>query len=219
MKKNFFSLILGLFFITLGVSSLMSSLGYTFVEDFLRTFWPLFVIGLAVHRFAARDFKGGVILGVLGVIAQLNMLGMTNIEYWPIFFSLILIIIGVSSITKGISIPKKGKGDSVLSDTTVFGGLEKRITDQEFSFGSFITLFGATEVNLTGAAFKDGQATIDALVAFGGAEIKVPADCKVILDVTAIFGGSSDKRSTDDSQAKQTLRIKGYVLFGAVEVK
>jgi len=218
MKRNFFSLVIGLFFIALGVSSLLSAFGYPIIETFLKTFWPLFVIGLAVSRFAARDYKGGVILGTLGIIAQLNMLGLTDISYWPIFFSLLLIIIGFSSISKGISLPKKN-GSSTLADTTLFGGLEKRITDQEFSFGSFITLFGATEVDLTKSTFKDGQATIDALVAFGGAEIKVPDDCKVILDVTAIFGGSSDKRSVDESQAKQTLRVKGYVLFGAVEVK
>jgi hypothetical protein len=219
MKRNFFSLLFGLFLILVGTSALLSSLGYPIIEDLLKTFWPLFVIGLAVSRFIARDVKGGVILGALGVVAQLNMLGITNVSYWPIFFSLLLIMIGVSSITKGITLPKKGRSETPLADTTVFGGLEKTITDQEFASGSFITLFGATEVNLTRAKFKESEAVIDALVAFGGAEIKVPDSCRVILDVTAIFGGASDKRNVDESQFTQTLRIKGYALFGAIEVK
>ncbi|PJA14954.1 hypothetical protein CO112_02030 [Candidatus Dojkabacteria bacterium CG_4_9_14_3_um_filter_150_Dojkabacteria_WS6_41_13] len=218
MKKNFFSLLLGLFLITLGVSSLLNSFGYPIVQNLISTFWPLFVIGLAVSRFVAKDIKGGVILGGLGVVAQLNMLGVTDISYWPIFFSLVLIMIGISSIAKGITLPKKGQ-TTTLADTTFFGGLEKSITDKSFSSGSFITLFGATEVNLTKAAFKDGEAVIDALVAFGGAEIKVPSDCKVELDVTAIFGGASDKRVVDDANMTQTLRVNGYALFGAIEVK
>ncbi|PIY18079.1 hypothetical protein COZ14_01160, partial [Candidatus Dojkabacteria bacterium CG_4_10_14_3_um_filter_Dojkabacteria_WS6_41_9] len=96
MKKNFFSLLLGLFLITLGVSSLLNSFGYPIVQNLISTFWPLFVIGLAVSRFVAKDIKGGVILGGLGVVAQLNMLGVTDISYWPIFFSLVLIMIGIS---------------------------------------------------------------------------------------------------------------------------
>jgi predicted membrane protein len=219
MRRNFFSLLFGLFLILLGLSSLLSTLGYPIIQNLFKTFWPLFVIGLAVSRFMVRDVKGGIIMGVIGVVAQLNMLGLTNVDYVALLFPLIIIMIGISSVSKGLFTPRKNANSNALSDTTLFGGLEKNISDQEFSDGSFITLFGATEVNLTKAKFKDGVAVIDALVAFGGAEIKVPEDCKVELEVTAIFGGSSDKRVLGDDSTNQTLKVKGYVLFGAIEVK
>lgn len=219
MRRNFFSLLLGLFLVVLGLSILLESLGYPIIQDLFKTFWPLFVIGLAVSRFMVRDVKGGIIMGTIGIIAQLNTLGLTDIRYWDLIIPLILIVIGFSAISKGLFSPPKGSGSTVLSDTTLFGGLEKRITDQQFSIGSFITLFGATEVDLRSAAFKDGEAVVDALVAFGGAEIKVPANCKVEMDVTAIFGGSSDKRVVSDKPTTQTLKVKGYVLFGGIEIK
>lgn len=217
MRKNFFSLVFGLLLITIGLSSLLSTLGYPIIQNLFSTFWPLFVIGLAVSRFMARDYKGGTIMGVIGIVAQLNMLGFTNIDYFALLFPMILIVIGLSAISKGLFV--SGKNANTLSDTTLFGGLEKNITDQNFSSGSFITLFGATEVDLTKAKFKDGEAVIDALIAFGGAEIKAPADCRVELEVTAIFGGSSDKRVLGNDIPSQTLRVKGYALFGAIEVK
>ena len=218
MKKGFFSLLLGLFLILLGASALLRSFGFPIIDSILHTFWPLFIIGFAVSRFMVRDIKGGIIMGVVGIVAQLNMLGYTDIDYWALLFPLILIMIGSSIIMKGLSLPRKNS--NVLADTTIFGGLEKVITDQEFASGSFVALFGATMVDFKNAKFLNNEAVLDVLIAFGGAEIKVNDDVKVEMELTAIFGGSSDKRTINaDKSTSQTLKVKGYVLFGAIEVK
>ena len=57
---------------------------------------------------------------------------------------------------------------------------------------------------------------------FGGGTFYVPADWSVNTDVTAVFGGFSDKRRTSLETAtdpEKVLYIKGFVLFGGGEIK
>ena len=57
---------------------------------------------------------------------------------------------------------------------------------------------------------------------FGGGTFYVPSDWSVKADVTAVFGGFSDKRRTNienTTDPEKVLHIKGMVLFGGGEIK
>ncbi len=218
-KRNFFSIIIGLALILVGIGALLDTANVVDIGWIFGTFWPLLVISLAVSRFLVKDIKGGVIMGLIGVVAQLNALKITSIDLWQLVWPLILVLIGFSIISKSLRFQKKGDSSATFAETTIFSGLEKTIRDQAFKSGSFMTFFGGTELDLTQAKFENGEAVIDSLVAFGAAELKVAPEVNVVMEVTALFGGSSDTRKIEQTKNDQTLIVRGYVLFGAIEVK
>lgn len=220
MNKNYLSILFALFLIVVGTSAVLKSFGITQIDYYLATFWPLFIIGLAASRFAVKDIKGGVIMGVIGVIAQLNTLNITHVNFFTLLFPILLIFIGVSTLAKSFTFPKKNVDGTTLSETTIFSGLEKVITDQSFESGSLVTFFGGIDLDFRNAKMSEKGAVIDVLIGFGGGEIKVSSDVRVEMEVTALFGGTEDKRVVvEGNKPTQTLKIKGYVLFGALEVK
>jgi predicted membrane protein len=220
MNRNFISVLFGLFLVVVGTSALLKSFGITQFDYYLRTFWPLFIIGLAASRLAVKDVKGGIIMGFIGVIAQLNTLNITNVNFFSLIFPILLIFIGISTLAKAFTFKKNTGDGTVLSETTIFSGLEKVITDQAFESGSLMTFFGAIDLDFRKAKMAEQGAVIDVLIGFGGGEIKVSSDVRVEMEVTALFGGSEDKHTIlEGVKPTQTLRIKGYVLFGALEVK
>ena len=85
--------------------------------------------------------------------------------------------------------------------------------------GRITSIFGGSEVDLTKAKALPG-ATIDVLTLFGGSEIRVPADWKIKIEVTAILGGFEDKRTdlSHDDDAPVVV-IKGLTMFGGGEIK
>jgi predicted membrane protein len=219
MNKNLFSLIFGVALIIIGANAALQEFGFTQLNYVLRTFWPLLLIALAASRFAVQDVKGGVIMGTVGLISQLNALGITNVNLFALLFPALLIFIGVSTLLKSFK-SQKGVSDAEVTGTTIFSAMERQITSQEFSLANLVTFFGGFDLDLRKAKMKPEGATIDILVGFGGGELKVSPDVKVEMDVTALFGGSEDKRDIADGVTQtQTLRVKGYVLFGALEVK
>jgi len=88
--------------------------------------------------------------------------------------------------------------------------------------GKITCIFGSAEINLTNAKLSSGYNVINLFCLFGGATFIVPSDWEVKTDVTAIFGGFTDKRiifGNPDSNNNKTLLIKGLVLFGGGELK
>jgi len=57
---------------------------------------------------------------------------------------------------------------------------------------------------------------------FGGTTIVVPNDWNIVMNVTSIFGGFSNKSVKDPNanvDLSRTLIIKGLVVFGGGELK
>mgnify|MGYP003462789976 FL=1 len=75
-------------------------------------------------------------------------------------------------------------------------------------------------MNLTQADFE-GQVVIDVTAIFGGTKIIVPQGWHVKSEVTAIFGGLEDKRGIMPIAEGQNklLIIKGIALFGGVDIR
>ena len=84
-------------------------------------------------------------------------------------------------------------------------------------------VFGGSKINLSNASVVAGQIpVIDVFAMFGGTEIIVPEDWTVKLEISAIFGGFSDKRKSVINVVNnpdKTLVVKGMVLFGGGEIK
>ena len=110
----------------------------------------------------------------------------------------------------------------MIDDISIFGGGSKIISSDNFRGGNVTAIFGGSEINLTGCKLAEGDQIIDVLLIFGGTTIVVPKDWNVIVNVTSILGGFSDKSIRDPNiipDQSRTLHVKGLAMFGGGEVK
>ena len=102
-----------------------------------------------------------------------------------------------------------------------------------------LALFGGAKLDFRDANLYSGETIVNCFAMFGGIEIIVPADIEVDANGTGLFGGFEHKalkqrrrglfgrRSSrdeehepfDDDEEPPILKIRGFALFGGVEIK
>lgn len=208
---------LGLLLVVIGTIFLLDNLGYTLeIPDYLFS-WPAIFVAIGIVN--ALSGKGRVALTFFGlaIIFYLHYFDVIDLsEMWP----LILILVGLTVIFKKIPTKKEvlGSTEDQFDETAIFGGIEKKFISQNLNGGTITSIFGGCEVDLRGSQAQEG-AVIEIFCMFGGVELFLPRDWKVVIDTTAIFGGFSDDRRSMDQDFTATVYIKGLVLFGGGEIK
>jgi predicted membrane protein len=222
-------LFVGLILILIGTAFLLDHLGVLPVGQVYR-FWPLILVLFGISNFFSYANRGfGIFLVVAGAVLQLKTLGLIHItfaELWP------LAIIGVGFLVlwgalraPRVRVEIPGDITDALSATAIFGGVERRITAQDFKGGNATAIFGGIELDLRDAQIEGNEAVIVIDCIFGGVEIRVPDSWEVRSSGLPVFGGYSDKtrRSAASSSPQNTpakiLTLAGTVIFGGVEVK
>ena len=111
-----------------------------------------------------------------------------------------------------------------LREATLFGSLTRRVQTQQFEGGSVSAVFGSIALDLTDAAIPPPDHTailkVDAL--FGGIEITVPRNWRVVMKSSAMMGGCDDRTippRPDPGVETPTLVIKGAAIFGGIEIR
>ncbi|GMU94812.1 LiaF transmembrane domain-containing protein [Ignavibacterium album] len=218
---------LGGAFIVLGFLFLLNSLD---ILDFsisrIIFSWPFFflVIGVFITLNTNKKLLGGILSG-LGAIFIIPHI-FPDVHYnGTIVFAIIFIALGLYIIlnkkeTEKIKFDQERK--DYLEDVSIFGGGSKFITSDNFKGGNITAVFGGSEINLKGCKLAEGTNVIDVLCVFGGTTLIVPQDWNIILNVTPIFGGFSNKLIKDPTATpdlNKTLIIKGLVVFGGGEIK
>ncbi|WP_231751333.1 cell wall-active antibiotics response protein [Halogeometricum sp. CBA1124] len=80
-------------------------------------------------------------------------------------------------------------------------------------------MFGGAELDLRDAELTDRPARVNVLALFGGAEVVVPRDWNVKMDVLPILAGASDDRPRRESEHDEIdLVVTGFTAFGGVSV-
>ncbi len=114
-----------------------------------------------------------------------------------------------------------GDAEDYLDSVSVFGGIEKNIVTKDFKGGEVTTFFGGSSINMSQADIKD-KAVLELTQVFGGAQLIIPANWKLISEVVSVFGGIEDKRvfqKDQSSEGGKTLILKGTSVFGGIEIK
>jgi len=222
---------LGLIIIFVGALFLLHSLDYIdFHASRIFFSWPfiMLVIGLLIMINSYKKLFGAILFTVGAIFLVPRIF--PGIEFnHGIIFPVLIILLGIYIITKHrIASCKPGsinesfiKKDTI-DDIAVFGGGTKVFSSENFKGGNITSIFGGSEIDLTGCKLAEGENIIDALFIFGGSEILVPNDWNVISNMTPIFGGFSNKIRRDPNMAidtSRTLVIKGLAIFGGGEVK
>jgi predicted membrane protein len=193
--------------------------------------FPFFmlVIGLFVLVNTEKKFLGGVLSGI-GALFLIPRI-FPQVDYdGGIIIPLFLIILGAYILLK------KRKSDPAsffnsdssrvnkdkIDDVSIFGGGTKIISSNNFQGGSITAIFGGSEINLMNCQLAEGDNVLDVLCVFGGTTIIIPKEWNVVINVTSILGGFSNKAIRNPSvviDQSRTLHIKGLAMFGGGEVK
>ena len=110
----------------------------------------------------------------------------------------------------------------IINESIVFNHIDRRIYTPNFKGGKVTAVFGGADIDLRNAKLAEGRQVLNIEVVFGGINIYVPRDWKVVISVTSIFGAFDDQRrpasdaTQDDSKV---LEIKGSVVFGGGDLK
>jgi hypothetical protein len=84
-----------------------------------------------------------------------------------------------------------------------------------------VAIMGGVELDFRNAVFSGGIVEINCFAFWGGVEIVVPPDVHVDTHGFALLGGfdQTAELDTDPAPDAPTIRINGFALMGAVEVK
>lgn len=112
-----------------------------------------------------------------------------------------------------------GDTDKIVC-SAVFSGRDIRVDNSYFNGADLSALFGGIDMNLKNALIRK-NVTIEVKAVFGGIDIIMPADVRVVVDVTPILGGVENGTRTPlgADENTPTVFIKGTCLFGGLEVK
>lgn len=110
-------------------------------------------------------------------------------------------------------------GDKIVC-SAVFAGRDIRVDNSYFYGANLSALFGGIDLNLKNALIKK-NVTIEVKAVFGGIDLVMPPNVRVVVDVTPILGGVENGTRTPlgADENTPTVYIKGTCLFGGVEVK
>jgi predicted membrane protein len=193
--------------------------------------WPfvMLIIGLFVIVNTDKKFLGGILSGI-GALFLIPRI-FPQIDYdGGVIIPLILIILGTYIILKRrkqdsnpeFSTDSSSVNKDKIDDVSIFGGGTKIISSKNFQGGNITAIFGGSEINLINCELAEGDNVLDVLCVFGGTTIILPKEWNVVINVTSILGGFSNKAIRNPNMVvdqTKTLHIKGLAMFGGGEVK
>lgn len=218
---------LGAILIILGGLFLLNSLDI-FDFRFTRIFisWPFFffVIGLYILVQTEKKVFGAILTGLGGLFLIPRIIPGVYIS-WSVVFPILLIAVGLYIILhrrKNTEFLRGEIKEDTVDDISIFGGGDKIVTSKNFKGGNITAIFGGSEINMTQCQLAEGVNSIDVFALFGGTTIIVPKHWNVVVSVSSVLGGFSNKGIKDPTieiDTSRSLVIKGLVIFGGGEVK
>jgi len=223
MIKVFF----GIFLILIGLGFFFDQTPFRFIGLNSATIWALFWVMIGVVLIQKKHLFLGILLTIIGVLNFVGIFFHINAGAW--IFPVIIIALGIRILIKddirkkrhesfGTECKEDSKAD-YLDESAVFSNIERRVLSQNFKGGKLECIFSGMKIDLTDAKIAKEGATIDVDAVFGGGEIKVSKDMRVVSSGTGVFGGWNNNFVSDTSSDKPVLKIKGEAVFGGVEIK
>lgn len=237
---------LGIILVALGGLFLLDNFGFPWFYEFdishmIFSWHTIFlIVGIVLVVNHRDNFLGYIFVGIgtFGMLRHLPFFSEYDFgDLWPIillFAGLWLILrrngkhsISHSQFTSEDKTHRESHTEyssqhfDSLDEVSVFNSIHRVIISDNFRGGNVTTIFGGTKLDLTQAKLAPGENVLELTTIFGSANIRVPQNWKVILNVTSIFGGFDDKRFAhykNEETCEGVLIIKGVTLFGGGEL-
>ncbi|HMD42832.1 MAG TPA: DUF5668 domain-containing protein [Candidatus Acidoferrum sp.] len=226
-------LVPGVILVVIGTIFLLDHMGLVSADSVWR-FWPLAIVAVGILKLSQPGEKAlGVGFIVVGALVQLHQLGFLRFS-WGTIWPLILILAGISLIWSRFearrapgmqgTLSSGTTGRDTVNEYALFGGVERRVTVNNFHGGNVTAIFGGVELDFRGADIEGEEAVIYVEAVFGGIEIVVPERWNVAFQVQSLFAGYSDETRQPLPDAvgappRKTLLLHGRATFGGITVK
>ncbi len=212
--------------------------------------WQSLLIILGVYTMTRRHYMGGIILVLIGAYFMLGGISWLPASSQALVWPVALIVIGVFFLIKTRKRARwrdaymrhhrqwmNGSGgqahrttdetqqqceseDGFLRSNNTFGAVRHVVLDELFKGAYLRTSFGGTTIDLRHTHLAPGETYIDLDCNWGGIELYIPSDWKVVVKCNAFVGGCDDKRWQGANVNNEcVLVIRGNISFGGVEIK
>lgn len=215
-------LIVGLFVVGAGVVFALDELGLAAAEDFLQ-WWPLVLVAIGLMKLADRQshrlLAGGLVVAGLWFLAiNLGYLAADYTDLWP------LLLVGVGgaliySAFRHADPKREGANDgSVIHEVAVLAAKTVAHSSPRFRGGNLTAALGGIDVDLRKARIEGEEAVLDCVAFWGGGEISVPREWRVVNQIVPILGGVEDSTEPPADENAPRLRLTGFAVMGGLEV-
>ena len=224
--KNTKKIIGGLLLIALAVLLALNSLGVIEFELFFDGWWTLFIIvpslAALIENKNKTDSIISLLIGIIFLLCARDILSWDMV--WKLALPVILASIGIKIIISAFRKKKshrivkeiKVDGKNLQKGIAVFSGTELNFDNTVFDGADLVACFGGVECDLRHAII-DKDCIIHACCVFGGIDIKVPDNVKVVNNASSIFGGIDVIKS--NNSATHTIYIDGICVFGGIDIQ
>jgi hypothetical protein len=218
-------LLFGLVLVTLGLMWTLENLGIPGIDEVLR-WWPALLLAYGLMRVTGLDgtrrVGSGVVITVIGAYLLARELGFVHISIfrlWPVW----MILVGGTLVWRSLRGPgfdPDGADRSAYPRPFAFmGGNTRKVESQEFVGLEATAVLGGVEADLTGARPRGREVVAEVFAWWGGVELIVPDDWRVVSEVMPIMGGVEDSTHFEGGEVAATLVVRGMVIMGGVEIK
>ena len=224
--KQFRKILWGCIFLAAAIVIALNSFNIIDFDIFFDGWWTLFIIvpslaGLIENK-NKSDSLWGLLIGFLLLLCAQDILDWDLL--WKLALPIIIAVIGIKMIVSAFRKNKsarviskiKVEGRDVQSGVAVFCGTELDFDNTVFDGADLVAVFGGVDCDIRHAII-DRDVVINATCVFGGIDIKVSDNVKVVNNTTCVFGGVDVRNSNPN--APYTLYIEGTCMFGGVDVK
>ncbi len=201
--------------VVLGLVLLLNQFGIGYG---LINLWPLALVFWGIYLVIRNPFNiiPGLFILTVGVFLQLDSLDVLPFSIWNLW-PLFIIFAGVSVLI--------GKRDRHMGSSTEHGFVNSNVTfwaEEKFVKGEFTgakinATFGGVKLDLKDAEIT-GKVKIEINLLFGGIELFLPHDVKLINNGIGIFGGINEGRR-GVGESDKVVEIVGSAVFGGVDIK
>jgi predicted membrane protein len=218
-------IVFGAILIFLGLVFLLDTSGalsYLHISaDFLiGLVWPFLLLAFGIKLLTNRSITAGIIFVSFGMLFLLTQLFSWN--FFAVLWPIILIAIGLSIIFRNeethTNMNRRNYDKDKIREDLIFWGIDTNVDSQSFKGGEVNAIFGGGKIDLRNAKIDENGAKLVINAVFGGIELFVPKDCKVVTTGSGILGGWVDHTKKRDTE-KPVLKITGSAVFGGIDIK
>lgn len=218
-------LLVGLGILALGLLWTLDNMDLIESEQ-ITEWWPILIVAIGLVRLfdPIKSRIASVLMIVIGTLILLDSIDVAEIDIGDLI-PLAVAAIGAKLIWDALrrrsyraAVPTSDPG-STMSAFALWAGVRRQSISPQFRGGDATAIMGGVELDLRHAQIRDGEeAVIDAFAMWGGVEITVPENWRVVSKVMPLMGGFEDK-TTSKSTTGPVLIVQGTAIMGAIEVK
>lgn len=217
-------LVFGAIVLTLGLLWTAENLGLLDADSVLR-YWPALLVVFGLLRVTGTFGNRHVVSGVLFMVAggwmlarELGYIQVSLFRLWPMF----MIVMGFSLVwrsMRGEPAAEDAQRDSFPRPFAIMGGVTRAIESQDLTSIEASAVMGGVELDLRGAKARGREVVVEAFAWWGGIELIVPDDWRVVSEVIPVMGGVDDQSRLGVAEPVTTLLVRGMVIMAGIEIR